>query len=130
MIKEPQKPEKPDCLDSLELFYLSRFRSFYGIKYEDVLRSFQTGRPVCYVCGGSGKVKDTTQRCPVEGLKDADWINCSACGGIGFMHRYKAKEDYQYEIECYERRLEIYNRDLSIYNSIKSKLTQEEWDWI
>lgn len=127
MIREPQKPLMQPYLKSVELYYLHHF--WFDSEKVKALESFMNRKPICWNCNGSCKVKDTTQRCPIEGLKDADLIPCPLCIK-GVMPIEHILEYYKDSIAHYKEKVIEYKKHLSIYNSIKSKLTQEEWDWI
>jgi len=127
VIREPQKPLMQPYLKSVDLYYLHHFWS--DSKKIKALESFMNRKPICWNCNGSAKVKDTRQRCPVEGLKDADLVPCPSCVK-GVMLVQDILDAYKDSLSEYKKEVLRYKKDLSIYNSIKSKLTQEEWEWI
>lgn len=126
MIKEPQKPVREDYLKSVNLYYLNKF---WGHQEILALNSFMVNKPICWNCNGSGKVKDTTQRCPVEGLKYADLIPCRLCVG-GIMPMEYILKCYKEDLAYYREKVLAYKKDLRIYNSIMWKLTPEEIEYL
>lgn len=129
-MRRPEIPEKPKCLDSIEIYYLWLFQYSYRSDKEELLRSLQTNKPICHHCKGSGKVKDYSQRCPVEGYKMADWITCNTCNGSGFMYKQQIVEMYEAELGWYAEDVDIAKNNIRIFNSIQSKLNEEELEWL
>ncbi len=129
MLLKPQKPVKEKYLTSLRLFYIDMSR-WSSKSVEERIKFFEAKKPICYCCGGTGLVKDTSQRCVVEGLKYADYITCPVCNKTGFTTIERIRQNYRDELNWYKEKLNRYRKELSIYNSIKKKLTKEEFEWL
>lgn len=114
-------------LKNVELYYLSRF--WGDLPKIKALNSFMIRKPICWNCNGSAKVKDHTQRCVVEGLKDADLIPCSVCVR-GVMPMEHVLECYKDEVAHYKEKVIKYKNDLAVFKSIMSKLTPEEIEYL
>lgn len=128
MFYEPHKPEKPQYLKSMDLYYLN---SFWGDSRKvTAFVSLMNKKPICSCCDGSGKVRDTTQRCVVEGLKYADLVPCPRCGGCGTVCIEIIHAEYKNELKYYKEKLKKYRDDMAIYNSIVKKLDEEELEWL
>ena len=85
---------------------------------------------ICTTCCGSGKVKDKSYSCPVEGIKYNDIIMCDTCNGTGHVHKSFYSNLYHEYQRIYKKEIERYEADLAMYNSIVSKLTKEELKWM
>jgi cytidine deaminase len=79
---------------------------------------------------GAGKIRDKSQRCPIEGLKMADYIPCPTCGGCGQLSREFYSEKFKEYLTNYENQLQSYREEKRIFDSIKNKLNKEELEWI
>lgn len=115
-----EKPEKPK----------RKYKTVLEI-YEDL--TYHCKKEVlwtCHTCNGRGRIKDPQDRCPVEGMKFADYIPCPTCGGSGRLNRDYYAEKFKEYLTKYENELKSYHEDLKIYESIRSKLNKEEWGWL
>lgn len=129
MIYEPKRPIMPPYLKSMLLYYLNNF--WHEKDKIDALKSImEYKKPICWCCKGSGKVKDTSQRDVVEGLKHADLINCPLCGGSKVMDLKFIHECYKEDLNYYKEELAKYRKKMELYKSITSKLTEEELNYI
>jgi hypothetical protein len=122
-MKIPEKPVKKykNLLDFYKgYFYLSNtnFIKTIGTEY------------ICHVCSGHGKIKDQSQWCTVEGLKDADWITCTKCNGTKTLTKYYYKEKYEEYLKTYRESLALYKKEMTLYSSIRKKLNKEELEFI
>ena len=128
-MKKPQKPKKPSPAKLL----LEYVADAYSSGSRASRANFKTTFP-CPICEGRAYIRDERQRCPIDGLKMADWIVCTKCTGNGLLAKgvlvahlmEKATKHYVSRLNCYQREM----ADWAMHQSIIARLSPKQKKWL
>lgn len=89
----------------------------------------------CHICNGSGKVRNSAERDPIEGYKMANWYSCENCDGEGYLSEEESRKLFDVYVVLWMATCEDRQKYNDLARKINAKLTisgitESEWNFI